>query len=395
MKNIPFFKPVIGQEEQQAVLDVLRSGWLTTGQKVSRFETEFAKYTGARHAIALSSCTSALHLALLSLDLNEGDEVITTPFTFCATASEILHAGGNIRFVDVRGDNANIDESQVASAVNEHTRAILPVHFAGAPCNMNEIMDIAGQYRLSVIEDAAHALEAYYHDQKIGSVGDFTCFSFYATKNITTGEGGMLTCDNDIVAEKLRVLSLHGMSKDAWKRYLPPDQAERMDYYKILYHGYKYNMSDIQAALGIVQLKRVEKLWQLRDELVRKYRRELGQIPEIELFEQNDSMRAAHHLMVIKLDTSLLSINRDEVMLKLKQCGIGTSIHFISLHLHPFFQEKFGYRPDDFPVASDLSSRVISLPLYPLMAHEDIDYIVECIKNIIHENRLNRLISVN
>lgn len=396
VRTIPFFKPSIGLEEEQAILEVLRSGWLTTGPKVSQFETAFTQFTGARHAIALSSCTAALHLALVSLELKPTDEVITTPFTFSATASEILHAGGKIRFVDVKPEDANIDETQLQDALNENTRAIVPVHFAGNPCNMTAIMEFALENNLSVIEDAAHALESQYKGQKIGAIGDYTCFSFYATKNITTGEGGMLTCDNDIMAEKIRITSLHGMSKDAWMRYLPPGQSSqpKSDYYKILYRGYKYNMSDMQAALGLVQLEKVKELWKLRNKLTGYYKKLLSNVPEIELFSESTNILHARHLMVIKLNLDLLKITRDEVIQKLRQQGIGTSVHFISLHLHPYYRERFGFVKNDFPVAADLSQRVLTLPLFPSMSMEDVDYVVRHIKTIIHENKTTSLISV-
>jgi len=395
IRNVPFFKPCIGQEEENAVLDVLRSGWLTTGPKVSEFEKLFAEYTGAKHAVALSSCTAAQHLALELLDLSPEDEIITTPFTFSSTASEILHSGAKIRFVDVLPESGIINPSLIRSAVNEFTRAIIPVHFAGMPCRMDSIFDIALEHNIRIIEDAAHALEARYKNQKIGSLGDFTCFSFYVTKNITTAEGGMLTCDNDDFARKARVLSLHGMSKDAWKRYLPEDKlSSAVQYYQILHQGFKYNMSDIQAALGIEQLKKVELFWEKRDRVVKKYRKALENIPEIELFEEDRDSKNGRHIMVIKLNLSALSITRDQFMEKLKKLGIGCSIHFISLHLHPFYREKYGFSESDFPVAADLSKRVITLPLFPDMSNDDLNHVVKSIKDIIKESKIATLVSV-
>ncbi len=395
VRNVPFFKPCIGQEEENAVLDVLRSGWLTTGPKVSEFESQFAEYTGAKHAVALSSCTAAEHLALELLDLNPEDEIITTPFTFSSTASEILHSGAKIRFVDVLPESGNIDPSLVDGAVNEFTRGIIPVHFAGMPCKMDSILETAFRHNIKVIEDGAHALEARYKNQKIGSLGDFTCFSFYVTKNITTAEGGMLTCDNDDFARKARILSLHGMSKDAWKRYLPEDKLSSVSqYYQILDRGFKYNMSDIQAALGIEQLKKVETFWSKRDKAVKKYRKALENIPEIELFEEDRDSKNARHLMIIKLNLDVLSISRDQFMEKLKKLGIGCSIHFISLHLHPFYREKYQFSASDFPVATDLSKRVITLPLFPDISSDDLNYVVKSVKDIIKESRIATLVSV-
>ena len=393
-KTIPFFKPNITQEEEDAVLEVLRSGWLTTGQKTTDFENAFKHYTGARHALALNSCTAALHLSLEVLELQEDDEVITSPFTFSATASEILHAGATLKFADVDPQTGNIDPNCLENALTLNTRALIPVHFAGIPCQMSRIMELSFNYDLKIIEDAAHALESIYQGQKIGAIGDFTCFSFYATKNITTGEGGMLTCDNDTLAEKVRILSLHGMSKDAWQRYHPDQNSAKKDYYQILFRGFKYNMSDLQAALGIVQLAKVEQLWTKRRTLTQLYRKLLADIPEIELFAEPQDCKHAHHLMVIKLNLNTLTITRDEFIKQLKENGVGCSIHFISLHLHPYFQETFGFTPTDFPNAYDLSQRVVTLPLYPSQSEDDVLYVTQVIKKILNKNKLNPLLSI-
>lgn len=392
--NIPFYQPAIGIEEEQAVLETLRSGWITTGPRTAEFERRFAEYAGAQHAIAVSSCTAALHLSLLMLNLKPGEQVITTPFTFSATASEILHAGGEVKFVDVEPETGNINPDAIPEAVSEKTRAILPVHFAGQPCEMDSIIELALEYDLTVIEDAAHAAESRYKNQKIGCIGDFTCFSFYATKNLTTAEGGMVTCDNDVMAEKIRILSLHGMSKDAWKRYMPQGSTQKLDYYKILYQGYKYNMTDIQAALGIVQLERIESLWRRRDSIVQRYRSAFADMPEIELFTDNSIHHNARHLMVIKLNTGRMNIDRDTFILQLRERGIGASIHFISLHLHPFYQDSFGFKAVDFPVAADLSNRVVTLPLYPTLTDGEVDYVIDSVKDIIYLNNKKRLVSV-
>ncbi len=395
IRQVPFFKPCIGEQEERAVIDVLRSGWLTTGPKVSEFEARFAEYTGAKHAIALSSCTAAQHLALELLEIDSEDEIITTPFTFSSTASEILHSGGKIRFVDVLPESGNIDPSLVEEAINENTRAVIPVHFAGMPCDMDSLLGIASVYGLKVIEDAAHALEAKYKNRKIGSLGDCTCFSFYVTKNITTAEGGMLTCDDDEFARKARVLSLHGMSKDAWKRYLPADKrSSASHYYQILHRGFKYNMSDIQAALGVEQLASAETFWLKRDKAVKKYREDLSDISEIELFEENKDSKNARHLMVIKLNLDFLTIDRDRFMEELRKLGIGCSIHFISLHLHPFYRDKYRFSESDFPVSADLSRRVITLPLFADISVDDIDHVVNSIKDIIRKNKTATLVSI-
>ena len=395
--SVPFFKASVGVDEEQAVLDVLRSGWLTTGPRASEFEKLFCEYTGARHAIAVSSCTAALHLALEAIDLHSDDEVITTPFTFSATASEIIHAGAKVRFVDINQQTGNIDESLINDAINEHTKALLPVHFAGHPCAMDTIMDLAAEYDLRVIEDAAHALESSFDGQKIGSIGDFSCFSFYATKNITTAEGGMLTCDNDVLAEKIRMLSLHGMSRDAWKRYLPVGTGndDQPDYYQIMHRGFKYNLSDLQAALGIIQLKKADQMWQRRKQIVDLYRSLFADVAEIELFAQCDRGVDGNHLFAVKLNTERLSISRNAFLKKLKQAGIGCSIHFISLHMHPYFKGKYGFEDMDFPNSADLSNRVMTLPLYPDMTEYDVQYVVNTAKSIINEHKISKLVSVD
>ena len=394
-RNVPFFKPSIGKDEEQAVIDVLRSGWLTTGMRVCDFEKDFANYTKSGYAVALSSCTAALHLSLEVLGLTPDDEVITTPFTFSSTASEIFHSGAKLRFVDVNPLTGNIDPFKIRDAISEHTKVILPVHFAGHPCEMDSIMELALEYDLRIIEDAAHALEAEYGENKIGSIGDFTCFSFYATKNITTAEGGMVTCDNEIMAEKMRLLSLHGMTKDAWKRYMPDsDNAKQNKYYEIIARGYKYNMTDIQAALGIAQLRKVEKMWERRNNLVSLYNTLLSDVPEIELMGIENNIKHAHHLMLIKLVPGELEISRDEFVNELKNRGIGTSIHFVSLHMHPYYKDKFGFEDNDFPNAAYLSKNIITLPLYPDLPEEDVCYITDCFKEIIEKYKSKKLISV-
>ena len=394
-RNVPFFKPSIGKDEEQAVLDVLRSGWLTTGMRVCEFEKDFASYTKSGYAVALSSCTAALHLALEVLGLNEDDEVITTPFTFSSTASEILHTGAKIKFADVDCSTGNIDPAKIRDAITDRTKVILPVHFAGHPCDMDSIMELALEYNLRVIEDAAHALEAEYGDYKVGSIGDFTCFSFYATKNVTTGEGGMITCDNEIMAEKMRLLSLHGMTKDAWKRYMPDSQKSAENkYYQIVSRGYKYNMTDIQAALGITQLRKVEKMWERRNNLVSLYRTCLADIPEIELMGIENDIKHANHLMLIRVVPDELDISRDEFVTELRERGIGTSIHFVSLHMHPYYKDIFGFEDNDFPNAAYLSNNIITLPLYPDLPEDDVLYVTDCIKEIVEKYKSKKLISV-
>src|SRR3990172_5481140 len=273
---LPFNRPALGPEEEKEIIETLRSGWLTTGARTRRFESDFAQFTGARHAIGVNSCTAALHLALVANGIGEGDEVITTPITFAATANVIVHTRARPIFVDVEADTLNVDAAQIGAKITRRTRAIIPVHLSGQPCAMDDILAIARKHNLAVIEDAAHAAESVYRGRKVGSIGDATAFSFYATKNVTTGEGGMLTTDDDDLAERVRILSLHGISHDAWKRYT----NEGYKHYEVLFPGYKYNMFDLQAALGLHQLAKVEKHWQARKALAEKYDRALAGVPE-------------------------------------------------------------------------------------------------------------------
>ncbi|MDI6841013.1 MAG: DegT/DnrJ/EryC1/StrS family aminotransferase, partial [bacterium] len=369
------------------VVDTLRSGWLTTGPKTEKFEYEFAKYIGGttsscKHAIAVNSCTSAIHLALLAYGVGEGDEVITTPYTFVSTAEVIVHTGATPVFVDIKRDTFNIDVSKIEKAITSKTRAIIPVHIAGQPCDMAEILNIANKYNLIVIEDAAHALGAEYKGKKIGTIGDATCFSFYSTKNLTTGEGGMITTNDTEIAEKVRILALHGMSKGAWKRY----SAKGSWQYKIIDKGYKYNMSDIQAAIGVVQLKRFDRMQQRRKEIAEIYNKEFNAIPELISPHQKSLTKHAWHLYIIQIRPELLKITRDEFIDALSTEGIGTSVHFIPLHLMPYYRKRYGFKRGAFPNAEYVYERVISLPLYPRLSLNDAKYVANVVKKIVKSN---------
>jgi UDP-4-amino-4,6-dideoxy-N-acetyl-beta-L-altrosamine transaminase len=380
---LPFSKPSIGQEEIDEVIDTLRSGWITTGVKTHKFEDDFRKYTQSKFAIALSSCTAALHLALIAANVERDDEVITTPFTFAATTEVILYQNAKPVFVDIKEDTYNIDSKKIEEKITDKTKAIIPVHYGGQPCDMDEIMKIAKKHNLVVIEDAAHALGAKCNGRIIGSIGDFTTFSFYPTKNITTVEGGMITTDDEKSAEKIRILSLHGISKDAWNRYT----KEGSWYYEILEKGYKYNMTDIQAALGIHQLKKIEKFIKIRDAYAKQYTKGFEDVEEIITPYLKKNIRHAWHLYPIRIDTGNLRIKRNEFIEKLKEKGIGTSVHFIPLHLHPFYRKTFNYQRGDFPVTEKVYENIISLPIYPAMSRKDVKYVIHSVREIIKENR--------
>jgi len=392
-----FGAPDIREEDIQEVVATLKSGWLSTGPRVARFEEDFRKYIGCRHAIALNSCTAGLHLALEIAGIKEGDEVITSPLTFTSTANVIIHKGATPVFIDVEKETGNIDPQKIEEFIKEKCKvdtrtdqpvnrqtgqllkAILPVHLYGRPCRMDEIMEIAKENNLLVIEDAAHALEAYYRNKKIGTIGDFSVFSFYATKNVVTGEGGMITTSNDEWAKKLKVLRLHGLSKDAWKRY----SAEGFTPYDILYPGYKYNMMDLQAALGMHQLARVEENLKMREKYCRMYNQAFSDIPEIEIPVEGKNIRYARHLYTILLKLEKLKCDRNQFAVALQAENIGMGIHFLALHLSSYYKKRFGFKRGDFPNAEYISDRTISLPLSTKLTEEDINDVVEAVRKVI------------
>jgi len=375
----PLHEPWIGEEEEQEILETLRSGWLTTGQRTKQFEQEFAERIGCKHAVGLNSCTAGLHLALAAAGIGAGDEVITTAITFAATANVVVHQGARPVFVDVERGTLNIDAAQIERAITEKTKAIIPVHLFGHPCDMDEIQEIAQRHKLLVVEDAAHAVGTEYHGRPVGRIGDLTSFSFYATKNITTGEGGMLTTDHDEYAEKIRVLSLHGITADAWHRHGGGDYI----HWDVVYPGYKYNMFDIQAALGIHQLRKLDMFWEARKRWVEMYDEAFGELPELELLTEKQNVKHAHHLYPILVRVEDLTGNRDEIMSALKDAGVGVSVHFRALHLMTYYANTFGYKRGDFPMAEYASDRLISLPLYPKMTEENVRFVVGKVKEVV------------
>jgi dTDP-4-amino-4,6-dideoxygalactose transaminase len=380
---IPFHKPMIGEDEIRSVVETLRSGWLTTGSKVKRFEEDFARYVGAKHAVAVNSGTAALHLALDAVGIKEGDEVIIPTMTFTATAEVVLYFKAKPVLVDCQRDTFNLDPTQIEAAITPKTRAIIPVHMAGQPCDMDEILSIAKRHDLRVIEDAAHALPAGYHGQAIGTIGDITCFSFYATKTITTGEGGMATTDNSEWAQRMRMMSLHGISHDAWKRYT----KEGSWYYEVVSPGFKYNLTDIAAAIGIEQLKKCNEFWQARQRIATIYEKAFANIEEIQIPICRQDVQHAWHLFVIQLALERLAINRNQFIESLRENEIGTSVHFIPLHFHPYYRATFGYKPGDFPNASRAFERIVSLPIYPGMSQADVEKVAGSVRNVVQRYR--------
>ena len=382
-KFLPVFAPGLGEEELNEVLDTLRSGWITMGPKTSKFEGLFADYVGSRHTIAVSSCTAGLHLALVAGGIGPGDEVITTPLTFCSTANVIVHQGAVPVLADVQADTYNIDPEELRKRITSRTKAIIPVHFAGHPCEMEGIQAIAEENGLLVIEDAAHAMGAKYKDRMIGTVSEVTVFSFYATKNLTTGEGGMITTEDDELAERMRVLRLHGISTDAWKRY----SAQGSWYYEVVFPGYKYNMTDVQAALGIHQLAKQEGFLKVRQRYADTYDAAFEDLPEIVPPCVKEYVRHSWHLYVIRLELERLTIDRGQFIEALRKENIGTSVHFIPLHLHPYYKERYGFKKGDFPVAEWIYEGIVTLPLYPKMSMRDVEDVITAVRKVIKENR--------
>ncbi len=380
---LPYNRPDIGQAEIDEVVDTLRSGWITTGPKTKEFEKRFAEYIGSRHAIAVNSCTGGLHVALAAAGIGPGDEVIVPTMTFCATANVVVHLGATPVVVDVEPDTLNIDPQCLEAAITPRTRAAIPVHLYGHPCEMDYIVEIAEAHRMLVVEDAAHAVGAEWRGRRVGTLGQATAFSFYATKNLTTAEGGMITTDDDEYAKEMRIWTLHGISHDAWKRY----SAEGSWYYEVVAPGFKYNLTDLQSALGLHQLARLEEMTQRRTELASRYTEGLGDLPQIELPACRSGVRHAWHLYPIRLRLNMLTIDRATFIEQLRAEGIGTSVHFIPLHRQPYYADRFGFEPSDFPVADAAYERLISLPLYTQMSERDIDDVIEAVRRVVQRNR--------
>jgi dTDP-4-amino-4,6-dideoxygalactose transaminase len=381
---LPFAPPLIGEEEIAEVVDTLRSSWITTGPKTKQFESDFAASLQAPGALAMSSCTAALHTALVAGEIRPGDEVITTPMTFAASVNVIEHVGARPVLVDVEPDTLNIDPRAVEAAITPRTRAILAVHYAGHPADLDPLCAIADAHRLLLVEDAAHALPARYRGRPIGGGGrgNPVAFSFYATKNLTTAEGGMLTAAPDFLAQA-RIVGLHGMSRDAWKRY---DKGGSW-FYEVLLPGFKYNMTDIQAALGIWQLRKLARFQERRAAIVAQYQAAFADEPALEVPVSRPEVDHAWHLYVLRLRPEALTIDRDRMIKELAARNIGTSVHFIPIHLHPYYRDRYNYSPLSFPVAYTNYERMLSLPLMPRLDDRDIGDVIAAVQDIIRKYR--------
>lgn len=379
---LPFALPDCGDEEIREVAAAIRSGWITSGPRVREFETEFARKVGALHAVAVNSCTAALHLALEACGVERGDEVITTPYTFAATAEVIRYFDATPVFVDVQPDTLNIDPDRVDRAITPRTRAIIPVHFGGLPVDMSALLSIAQQHGLAIVEDAAHAFPASYSGRPIGSLGDFTCFSFYANKSITTAEGGMICTDNEARAERCRIMSLHGISRNAWSRYTEQGSWA----YDIMAPGFKYNMTDVAAAMGVVQLRKADRMWRRRRQISRAYNDAFSQNPCLQTPADHDGCQHAWHLYPLRLRLDALRIGRDEFAEELRARRIGISVHYIPLQVHPYYRKTYRFDPEDFPVSFEEFGREISLPIYSRMTDEDVRDVIEAVQAIAHRH---------
>jgi dTDP-4-amino-4,6-dideoxygalactose transaminase len=393
--SIPFYKPLIAREEIAQLVEAVESGWLTTGPKTLEFETAIARYVGAPYAVGVNSCTAAMHLALVAMGIGPGDAVITSPITFPATANVIEHCGAQPVFIDVEPETLLLDAAALEKFLAAPRRrgidtgtikAIMPVHFAGQPCDMDTIFALASQYGLAVIEDSAHALGAEFYEGKVGS--DYglgfqgpwaSCFSFYATKNITSGEGGMLTTNTPELMERVAVLRLHGISRDAWKRY----QVDGYQHYEVLLPGYKYNMFDLQAALALPQLSHIDEWQRRRQTYTHLYNQGFADIKGLQLIQVKPGRCSACHLYVVRADSAQLGVSRDELLNRLAMAGIGVGVHFRSLTVQKYYREKYRFRLGDFPVAEKASDQVLSLPLYPAMRESDVERVIDTVRQVL------------
>lgn len=394
MRNsfLPFSTPTIGEEEVAEVVDSLRSGWITTGPKTKRFEKDFAEYITSKHAIAVSSCTDGLHLALAAMGVGPGDEVIVPTLTFCSAVNVVIHLGARPVLVDV-GQDFNVQPECIERAITPRTKVIMPMHYAGQACDLAEIYQIAERRGISLVEDAAHAVGSVYHGVKVGSdalgsthprLQRATAFSFYPTKNMTTGEGGMVATADDALAERIRLLSLHGMTRDAWKRYSKSGSW----YYEVVLPGYKDNMTDIQAAMGIHQLKKLDAFIRTRQQYARMYDDAFGELPQVEPPLIHADRNHIYHIYVLRLRLEHLTIDRANFIEELYALNVGTSVHFIPIHLHPYYRNTFGYKQGDLPNAEFLYERIVSLPLFPRMTCSDVQDVIAAVKTVLGRKRL-------
>lgn len=376
---LPYGMQWLEEEEINEVVDTLKSDWITTGPKMKLFEKIFQEYKGSDYAVAVNSGTAALHISTSSIDINSGDEVITTPLTFVATANSIVYRGGTPILADIKRDTYNIDPEKIKEKISSKTKAIIPVHFAGQPCDMDEITEIAEENDLIVIEDAAHAIDAEYKGRKIGDISDLTIFSFHPVKNITTAEGGMVTTNNEDLYEKLLMFRTHGISRDAVKRFGKSGSF----YYDMKYLGFRYNMSELHASLGIQQLKKLELFQKKRREIVNIYNKELQDIEEITIPYVKSDVQHSWHLYVIRLNLDKLSVNRDFIFHALREENIGVNVHYIPVHYHSYYQQKFGFKSGILPNVEWLFPRLLTIPLFPKMTRDDVNDVIFALEKVI------------
>lgn len=373
-----FGSPIVEDEEIFEVVNTLKSGWIGSGPKVSRFEEEFKEYIGSKYAIAVSSCTAGLHLSMLALGIEKEDEVLVPAMTFAATANAVIHAGAIPILVDVNKKDMTIEIADIKNKITKKTKAIIPVHFAGRSCDINSINEIAEINNLRIIHDAAHAIETEYKGKRIGTYNDIANFSFYVTKNITTAEGGMVTTNDEEIANKIKIYGLHGMSKDAWKRF----SDDGYKHYQVVFPGFKYNMTDIQASLGLVQMKKINKFYNRRGEIWKCYKERLKTLPLILPPDPEPDTKHAYHLFTILVDTKKTNLTRDKVLQSLHEKNIGTGVHYLALHYHPFYQEKYGYKIGDFPNAEFISDRTLSIPFSAKLTDEDVEDVITALYEV-------------
>lgn len=381
---LPFALPLIGEDEITEVVDTLRSGWLTTGKKTVQFESDFAEFVGATYALGVNSATSGLHLALEAVGVGAGDKVITTTYTFTATAEVIRYLGADPILIDIEPDTFNMspDKLRQALAENDNVKAIMPVHFAGQSCDMDEILAIAKEHDLKVIEDAAHALPTTYKGTTIGSISDITVYSFYVTKTIATGEGGMVTTENKEYRDRMKTMRLHGINRDVFDRYTSDKPSW---FYEVVEPGYKYNMTDVAASIGIHQLKQAKAFQERRQWMAEQYNAAFVDLPMTTPFVARPEDTHAWHLYVLQLDLSAMTVDRDKFIELMAKENIGTSVHFIPLHLQPYWRDRYNYQPEDYPVALDVFNRAMSLPIYPKMTDDDVENVINAVKKVAKE----------
>jgi dTDP-4-amino-4,6-dideoxygalactose transaminase len=389
--QVPFHRASVGEEEAQAVSEVIRSGWLTMGPKTFEFEKEFAKYVGAEHAIAVSTGTAALHLSLEAAGVRAGDEVLLPTTTFTATAEAVTYLGARPVLVDIDPVTMNIDPEDAARRITQKTKAIIPVHLGGQPCDMDEIDALSKMHHLRVIEDAAHALPSEYKEKRVGQISEFTCFSFYATKTLSTGEGGMVTTANPEVAERMRLMRLHGIERDAWKRY----RADGSWFYEVLEAGFKYNLTDFQSAIGLVQLAKCDAMRRAREGIARRYSHAFSSREELIIPTVQQDRSTSWHLYILRLRLERLNKNRNGFIEALHRCGVVCSVHFIPLHLQPYYRRAYGYQPGDLPSAEREYLSCLSLPIYPGMTETEINHVISTVLDTAAESRVVRTVAVN